>query len=273
MTATSNRCSPRGLRKTASKVPIFGSAILLVAANAFADDNADVQTVTPYRPTISNPADLPVPGWLEGEFGGLHTNAEDGSRDDSVPFLLKYAFNENSGLLLGGNAYVRNRLPGTAANSGVGDIAIEWKQRFPLNEQTALGFEFGPTLPTAKDALGVGKPAWTLNTILSTDLGATHLDLNAGATRFTLHVPQAASTQGMWAAAASWTLVDKLGGALEISGSHQRGVESQSQMLGALNYNANALLVLDGGVSYGLHRAGHDIGVFAGATMRLGRLH
>src|SRR5262249_32037159 len=101
-------------------------ALLMIGIAARAEDangTGGEPSVTPYRPTVSDPADLSAPGWLEGEFGGLRTFGEDHSRSDSVPFLLKYAFDENHGILVGGNAYASIQPAGTPGHSGVGDVA------------------------------------------------------------------------------------------------------------------------------------------------------
>jgi len=54
---------------------------------------AEEPEATPYRPTVSNPAALPVPGMPEIELGGLHTSGGSEQQRDGVPFLAKYAFN------------------------------------------------------------------------------------------------------------------------------------------------------------------------------------
>jgi hypothetical protein len=239
---------------------------------ARADEYADAPTVTPYRPTVSNPADLPHPGWIEGEFGGAHTYGDDGSRADSVPWLVKYAFDENHGILIGGNAFVRDAPVGAPSASGFGDMILEWKQRFPIVENAAFGIETGAIVPTAAHDLGAGKPAFIGNGIYSTDLGAMHLDLNAGGTRYSTRTRGVSQWQSAWAAAGSWPLSHAFGMALELSGTQQRGLPTQSQMLGAINYNSSTHLVLDAGLAYGLARSAHDATLFAGATVLLGKL-
>jgi len=238
--------------------------------HAASDD--DDPSVTPYRPTVSNPADLPVPGWLEAEFGGLRTLGEDHSRTDSVPWLLKYAFDEDNGLLLGGNAYVSAQAPGAPRQSGVGDTSLEWKQRFAVNDKTAFGVEAGIIAPTAAHAAGVGKPVWLINGIFSADLGALHLDLNLGDAHASAHDRNSSPWQTTWATAISWPLGEKWGGAFELSGTHQRGNATTSQALIAINYNLSHRVSLDAGAAYGLTQAAHDRSLFAGATVLLGRL-
>ncbi len=238
---------------------------------ARADDDSE-PTVTPYRPTVSNPADLPQPGWIEGEFGGLHAFGEDGGHNDSVPWLIKYAFDENHGILIGGNAFVGNAPAGAPSVGGFGDVTLEWKQRFPVAEKAAFGIEAGVTVPTAADDLGVGKPALVVNAIYSTDLGALHVDLNAGGTHYSTRATGVSQWQNAWAATTSWSLSQDFGAALEMSGTQQRGAPTQSQVLGAINYNRSAHLVFDAGLAYGLTHSAHDTSIFAGATVLLGTL-
>jgi hypothetical protein len=229
--------------------------------------------VTPYRPTVSNPADLPVAGWLEAEFGGLRLAGEDRSRGSSVPWLLKYAFDADHGLLLGGNAYVAATTPGEPRRSGVGDTTLEWKQRFAIADGAAFGIEGGVTLPSARHGLGAGKPVWLINAIYSGDFAATHLDVNIGAAHAAQHDVGTSAWQRNAAVCVSWSFGPAWGGALEVSGAQQRGTATQSQALAALNYNVSPRLVLDAGIARGLAHGAHDRSVFAGATVLLGRVH
>ena len=239
-----------------------------------ADDDKDNNepTVTPYRPTVSNPADLSAPGWFEGEVGGLRTLNQDHSRDGSVPWLLKYALDENYGLLVGGNAYVSQQLPGAPTQSSFGDTSIEWKQRFPVSDNAAFGIEAGVLVPTASHDLGVGTPQWLVNGIFSTDLGESHLDVNLGEAHGGAEPAGVSLWQTTWAAAISHPLAGDWGAAFELSGVYQSGTATQSQALFALNYNWSRRLVLDCGAAYGLTHAAHDRSFFAGATFLIGRL-
>ena len=45
----------------------------------------DAPSVTPYRPSVSTPAALSAPGWLEVEAGVLRSRSDDPARRDSVP--------------------------------------------------------------------------------------------------------------------------------------------------------------------------------------------
>jgi hypothetical protein len=221
---------------------------------------------------VSNPADLSAPGWFEGELGGLRTLNQDHSRNDSVPWLLKYALDENYGLLLGANGYVSQQLPGAPAQGSFGDTFLEWKQRFPISDHAALGIEAGVLSPTASHDLGVGKPQWLVNGIFSSDFGALHLDVNLGEAHGGAQPAGVSLWQTTWAAAISHPLAGDWGAAFELSGIYQQGVATQSQALFALDYNWSRRLVLDCGAAYGLTHDAHDRSFFAGATFLIGRL-
>lgn len=250
-------------------------AALLVALASFGPasaEDADEPSVTPYRPTVSNPADLPAPGWLEGEFGGARTFGEGASRSDAVPWLLKYAFDDDHGLLVGGDAYVHERVTGLRADDGVGDTFVEWKQRFKVAEHAAFGIEAGVALPTAGAGLGIGTPQTLVNGIFSAGIAAAHVDVNLGFTHGGEQPAGASRWQSSWASAISLPIAQDFSAAFELSGTHQRGAPTQSQSLLAFAWNVSHRLALDAGASYGLTRNAHDRTLFAGATVLIGRL-
>ncbi|MGZ8176259.1 MULTISPECIES: hypothetical protein [Methylobacter] len=86
---------------------------------------AEEPQVTPYRPTVSNPAVLPVPGMPEIELGGMHSAGGSEQQRDSVPFLAKYAFNSDWGVMVGADLYARaiSLEDGIEAN-GFGDTLL-----------------------------------------------------------------------------------------------------------------------------------------------------
>jgi hypothetical protein len=255
-------------RRAAGLIVAFGAAAAAAAARA---DEADAPAVTPYRPTVSDPADLSAPGWLEAEFGGLRTLGADGSASNGVPFLLKYSFDEDHGILVGGNAYTSVH-SAAMRDRGVGDLVIEWKQRFAAGAGTAFGVEAGAIVPSASADLGVGQPAWLVNGIFSSDLGPLHLDLNLAQTRFSRRAADVSAWQSQWAASVSAAPAEDLGVAFELSGTHQRGMPTRSQALVAVSRNVSRRLVVDAGVARGLAHDAHDRSFFAGATFLVGRL-
>ncbi len=137
----------------------------------------------------------------------------------------------------------------------------------------AFGIEAGVEAPTAPSALGIGRSAYIVNGIFSSDIGAAHLDLNLGGTRYTNHPPRASAWQNAWSGALSHPLGEAFGVAFELSGNAQRGADHGHQALGAINYNASRRVVLDFGAAYGLDHAAHDHSVFCGGTFLLGKLN
>ncbi|QBB72358.1 transporter [Pseudolysobacter antarcticus] len=252
----------------------IGVRLVLLLVASLAVDHAhaeDEPSATPYRPTISNPADLSAPGYIEFEGGLQRILAADDSRRDSVPYLFKYAFSDTSGILLGGDAHIAQTFPGGSSLNGLGDTFLEWKQRFPLSADTALGFEAGFQSPTSRNGLGYGKTNYLFNAILSTNFGTNHIDLNAGAVRIGDAIPGTSRIQQTWAASLSRPFNEQLGGAVELSGTHQTSAGSTSELLAAINYNASPRVVFDTGFAYQLNHAAHDRTFFAGVTWLIGK--
>ena len=246
--------------------------LLLIASLAFDQARAeDEPSATPYRPTISNPADLSAPGYVEFEAGLQRILGADDTRRDSVPYLFKYAFSDTSGILLGGDAHIAQTFPGRSSLNGLGDTFLEWKQRFPLSADTALGFEAGFQSPTSRSGLGDSKTNYLFNAILSSNFGTNHIDLNAGVVRIGDAIPGTSRLQQTWAASVSRPFNEQLGVALELAGTHQTNAGSTSELLAAINYNVSPRLVFDTGFAYQLNHAAHDRTFFAGVTWLIGK--
>ena len=247
----------------------LAAGILLAAAARAPACAAEEPSATPYRPTVSNPAALPVPGYLEVEAGFLRTRNDDPRRRDSLPVLFKYAFTENVGVLLGGEAHVRQYSDIDGRATGVGDTNLTLKLNHTVNDKFALGLEAGIKLPTAKDLIGSGKHDKIVNGIVSAELGEAALDVNLGAQRLGAVNPGESRTAYTWAAALSYPLGDTWGIAGEFSGVKQGGVPDTSQFLVAVSYNVSKKVVLDAGMAWGLTKASTDRAVFAGITVLL----
>lgn len=246
-----------------------GSVILLAAclwrSTAFAEE---VQ-VTPYRPTVSNPAALSAPGWFELELGWLDSRGGAVRRDDSVPYLLKYAFNEDWGLLLGGDLYVRSVDLAGSVRDGYGNTSLTLKHRIPAGE-SEFGVELTINAPTGN--MGGSRPDYFFNGIYSTGLGSWQLDLNLGATRIGDPDPGTGRIEAAWATGFSRALSGKWGCALELSGTARHGITPNAQFLAAATYAVSRRMVLDFGFALGLDSAALDYQLFTGATMLLGQL-
>ena len=256
--------------------PLLIALLAAALQPAFADDTADTANaadtaITPYRPSVSNPAQLPVPGQLELELGGLHSKSGD-ARRDSVPYLLKLGFSEQWGVLLGGEAQVWQRDDTGARERGVGDTSFILKRAFKVDDATAFGIELGAKIPTAKDTIGSGKADYTLNGIYSRDLGSIHMDANLNATRAGAPDPGASRMQTGLSAAFSMPLSDRWSGIAELSGTRQKGAPSTAQALAALVYQPNKRLAIDVGLAKGLNGASQDWSFFSGVVVPLARL-
>jgi hypothetical protein len=250
-------------------------ACLALSATAHAADAPDAPdaggpAVVPYRPSVSTPAQLSAPGYLELEAGGLRATGPfgDGSRT-TLPYTLKLAFTPDWGIRVGGDAWVRQRDLG-ATDSGVGDTAVVLKRRFAVSDATAWGLELGEAFPTAKSSIGVGHSQTTINAIFSSDFApAWHTDINLNETH--ANGSGQGAWQTGWAAAVSRTITDAWGVVGEFSGTHQPGSDS-AQFLAAASWNQSNAAVFDFGVARGLNDLTPRWQVFAGVTVRLAKL-
>jgi hypothetical protein len=266
-------------RRSASRW-LYSASLLVFAcvlASADADEGEDRPSATPYRPTVSTPAQLSEPHWLEGEFGGLYFRERSSDADlphrFSVPYTLKYAFTEDWGIRLGGEALVRASGDG-GHEIGFGDTSIVLKRRFAFDDSSAFGLEVGVLMPSAKRDLqiGSGKPDWSVNGIYSVDLGAWHTDVNLIGTRIGAKDSDQSRWQSQAALAVSHPLVGSWSAAGEWSGTHQQGQNGTAQFLGALTYALRKDAILDFGAARGLNRATPSWQAFAGITVVIGRI-
>jgi hypothetical protein len=233
---------------------------------------ADDPSVTPYRPSVSTPAALSAPGWLEVEAGLERARGSGAARSDALSYTLKLAFTPDWGVRLGGDAFVRQTDESGQRLSGTGDTSVVLKRRFAVNDDQAFGIEAGATLPTGRDGIGSGKSDVMFNGIYSADLGAYHLDLNLGGTRFGQAQSGSSRVQALWAAGLSRSLSERWSVVGELSGTRQRGKPSTQQFLVAGGYSLSNRLALDAGLSRSLHSGTPDWSVFAGLTWLAARI-
>lgn len=229
--------------------------------------------VSPYRPTISNPAGLSEPGWLELESGVMAQDGKDGSSQRSLPYLAKFAVTPDFGILLGGDAYL-SRTENQTSTSGTGDTLLMLKQRYPLDEETAtaLGCEYGFKAPTATSGLGSGKRDYVFNGILSSDIGRHTFDVNLNVTKLGDVTPETSAYQYGWAGTVFHPVGEQWGVMAELSGSARQGTRPQNQWLVAASYAWNSRLVLDTGFSGGISGESHRAAWFAGMAALLGKV-
>lgn len=244
------------------------SALLPTAARA-ADDDA----VTPYRPSVSSPAQLPVAGQLELELGGLHSKSAD-LRRDSLPYQFKLAFSPQWGILIGGEAVVSLRDPsvGDSRVRGLGDTNLVLKRAFVIDDATAFGLELGVKIPTARAIIGSGSYDVDVNGIFSRDLGSLHLDANLNFTHIGGAEVGTGSMQTGLSASFSHPITERVSVTGELSGLRRNGTPSTAQILLALAFSPTKRLTMDFGLARGLNPASPDLALFIGLVIPVARL-
>jgi hypothetical protein len=231
---------------------------------------AEVEAVTPYRPSVSTPAQLSAPGQLEFELGGLAARS-DGAFRNSLPYTFKLALTEEWGVLVNGEAVVS--APGDDGERlhGVGDTTVVLKRAFLVDSDTAFGVELGTKIPTARDGIGSGRSDHTVNGIYSQDIGQVHMDVNLNLTRMGAWDPGTGRNQTGAAAAFSIPVAERWGAIAELSGTRQRGVAGTGQLLLAATYQPDKRLALDVGLARGLTPASPNWSFFAGVVTPLAK--
>lgn len=245
-------------------------AVLALAGSAAHAADAGFEPVTPYRPSVSSPAQLPAAGQLEFEFGGLQQRSDD-SRRRSVPYLFKLAFDQEWGVLLGGEARVWQRDADGQAQGG-GDTTLVLKRAWGIDDATALGIELGAKIPTASVPVGSGRADYSLNTILSRDLGPVHMDANLNALRLGAVDPGSGRVQLGASASFSMPLSPQWGVTGELSGTRRIGAPGSVQWLSALTFSPSKFLTLDIGVARATRPTPATTSLFAGAVFPLAKL-
>lgn len=227
---------------------------------------AEEIVATPYRPTLSNPAELSAPGWLEVEMGVARSKGGENQRQNNQPHTLKYAFSQDFGVMLLGDFRV-NQVDATGRETaGQGDNTLIFKHRFGASEGQAFGLEWGAKLDTAAIGIGSGKTDYILNGIYSVDVGEVRIDANLGATWLGLQEDGLGRHQYNWSVAVSKEVMPKWTLAGELSGTARQGKSAASQFLAAASYAVNNKLVVDFGAAAGISRIAPDWSVFAGVT-------
>ncbi|MED5613469.1 transporter [Janthinobacterium sp. P210005] len=253
-----------------SSLPLLCFSVLLLSLPPLAQAQ-EGDPVLPYRPSVASPAQLPVPGQLEFEAGGLLSKTDD-TRRASLPYTFKLAFSPEWGVLLEGEGFVRARDDTGRRETGVGDTTVVLKRAFLFDSATALGLELGWKLPTAKDSIGSGKSDVSLNGIFSRDLGAVHMDANLNATRLGASNPHTGRVQTGWATSFSTPVSERWGATAEVSGTRLRGAPATAQLLLAATYSPTPRLAIDIGMARGLTAASPDWSLFSGVVVPLGKL-
>ena len=263
------RCSAISCPDSADRSDALGLLAALGLASTLlypTPASAEAPAATPYRPSVANPAELPAPGWLEVEAGAVRTQGGDAAREDSLPYTLKYAFSPDFGVLLGGDARVRQIDVDGSRSSGRGDTTLIFKHRLHAGQDAAWGLEWGAKFDTAARDLGSGKNDYLLTGIYSVDVADLRIDTNLGATWLGLREPGLGRWQYGWAVSLSSEVIPGWTLAAELSGELRRGAPDNTQFLAAASHSLSRRLVVDFGAAAGLNREAADWSFFAGLT-------
>ena len=271
-TSSDNRSNPLKAPSSNLVKAIVALLTAVCGSPSASAESGEEPSVTPYRPSVSTPAALSAPGWLELEVGGLHARGRVQSRRDSLPYTFKLAFSEDWGVRVGGEGWVRQRDEAGKRLSGGGDMNVVLKRRFGVDRTSAFGLEVGATIPTANTGLGTGKSDYSINGIYSADLDRYHTDLNVVATRAGQVDQGVSRNQVLWAASLSKAFTDRWSLVGELSGTQQGGTDRTAQVLAAASYNISPSLTLDAGLSRSIRSEVPTWSVFTGLTVLMGRM-
>jgi len=246
---------------------LLGLAIGLVAPVV-----AEEVSVTPYRPTVTTSAALSAPGWLELETGVIAQNNKDGSKQQAVLYLTKLTFTPDFGVLIGGDAYASQTDANANRVSGVGDTLVLLKHRFVMDDDAALGCEYGFKAATAATGLGSGKSDLVLNGIYSRNIRGHSLDVNMNVSKLGDALATESAYQYGWSGTVFRPIDDKWGVMVELSGTTRKGFTPENQWLVASSYALSNKVVLDAGLSAGINSASHRVALFGGVSMLLDKI-
>ena len=246
------------------------SAMLLSSLTCAAQVVEDFP-ITPYRPSVSSPAELPVTGQLEMELGGLSTR-DDKQRRHSLPYQLKLAFSPEWGVLMGGELMVLANDGAGMVDRGLGDTTLVLKRAFIVNDDRAFGLEFAVKTPTAAKALGSGRADYSINSIFSQDDDILHLDMNLNLARLGVFEEGSSRWQTGTSASLSAQLNERWDATAEWSGTRRSGTKAQGQALLAISYSPNKRLTMDVGVAKGLTTSSPGWSVFTGLVIPVAKL-
>ena len=251
----------------------WGVAVVMTISAPFVLAESEVPAVTPYRPSVSTPAALSAPGWLELEMGVQANRRDRHERRNSLPYTLKLAFSPDWGVRLGGEALVHLSDGAGATTWGGGDASVVLKRRLAIDDERAFGLELGANAATAGSGLGSGHSSLMFNGIYSADFArGLHSDLNLGATRRTGAGAGEGRITTAGAASVSGTINSQWGWVAEVSGTHQKAAGTTAQGLAALSCGISPSTSFDFGLARSLRAGVPDLSVFAGMTVLLAKL-
>ena len=250
----------------------------LVASAQSSTPSREPDFIVPARPTVSNPAEFQQPGVLQLEFGySANFHAAGVSLAQDAPLALRFAISRRLLLEYDGDNPISQTAGGTRT-TGLGDtqLGIQLVLRHESESRPGIAVAYYVKLPSASSAkgLGTGRVDHNLLLMVSKKIGKTTIDFNAiyllaGRTSTNGH---ASSAQA--ALAVSQDLPHRFGVQGEISGFGRNDEQPGGLfVLGAVTYQVNRRLVVDGGMRAGLTPDAPRVGVFAGMTVGIANLY
>lgn len=262
---------------------VLATTLGMAQANGDTEDKSP-PAVNPGRPTITDPASLTAPGWLETEFG--LTKGLNRDRSFSTPTLLKLTDrNRRLQYRLGFDGYLK---PGQGA-SGFGDTYAGLHYLFTNQQQSKFDIAGRITvkIPTARVAIGgTQKVDFNAQLLASRDFTPSiHADFNLGFSSLTQPDPGAPALGSngfapgvdyQYQATASFTFPLKGGrwaytNELVYSSGTSQADYSVTTMHG-FTYSVHRYDVYDIAVQWQLHGDGANFQILAGKTFFLGKL-
>ena len=268
---------PANSREQVTLITLFLICGIVIGGDGFVPKSClgEEPSATPYRPTLSNPAQLPVPGYLEIEAGwqSLKEKATDDYRHN-IPYLFKLAFSDYIGLLVGGDAVIINDFDQGSTLAGFGDLTPLLKLNLPLPLQptSAFGLEMGAKLPTAPKTVGSQQTDYLVTSIYSIGVGSLGIDVNLGYTRLGGAPRGEGKDQLFWAVSTAYGLTKRWSLAGELAGTMRKDVKPFTQFLVSTSYFFTPRFVGDMGAAFGLNGVSQEWTVFVGMTVLLGKI-
>ncbi len=239
---------------------------------------SDLPTVNPYRPTVTDPASLTAPGYLEMEIGGADQHGGAGThRAFSTPTVLKLTnLSRRLEYHIGYGGYLHQTGDDGTSATGSGDIVPGLQYLFtaqtPKTYDLAARIEY--KIPAATRNLGTGKTDYDLLLLASKDYNSTlHGDYNLGIYQLGRASGRGFATQYQASAAFSTKLSDKLTLQDEVYAfSGSRETNTVVSTLHALGYQPARNLAFDAGIDIGLSHAAPKYTLLFGSTFFVGKL-
>ncbi len=234
--------------------------------------------VNPGRPTVTDPASLTAPGWLEAEWGTSKNLDRD--RTLMTPLLLKLtARNGRVQYRLENDGYVRQG-DGT---EGIGDTNVALQYLFTSQERSGYDTSgrIALKIPTAPASIGTRKVDYGLLLLASRDFALypdksprVHGDFNLGLSSLTRQAAPGTDTQFLVSASFTfpfkgtrWAYTNEL-----VYFSPIQGQRAEVTTMHGLAYAAHRYAVYDIALQWQLHGDGAVFQVLAGATFFFSKL-